>query len=112
MEFESYLRFGLALVLVVGLIGLAAWVARRFGLAGPAMLRGRARRLAVIESTGIDAKRRLVLVRRDGTEHLLLLGPAGSPADRAGMRAGDVVVESDIAAQDKPAAAAPAEAAQ
>ncbi len=101
MEFESYLRFGLALVLVVGLIGLAAWVARRFGLAGPAMLRGRARRLAVIESTGIDAKRRLVLVRRDGIEHLLLLGPAG-----------DVVVESDIAAQEKPAAAAPAEAAQ
>ncbi len=101
MEYESLLRFGLALVLVIGLIGLAAWAARRFGLAGPAMLRGRARRLAVIESTGIDAKRRLVLVRRDGTEHLLLLGPAG-----------DVVIESDIPAKDKPAAATSAEAAQ
>lgn len=34
MEFTSYLRFGAALVLVLGLIGIAAWAARRFGLAG------------------------------------------------------------------------------
>ncbi len=107
MEYENYLRFALALVLVIGLIGLAAWAGRRFGIGGQARSRGRARRLTVVEATGLDAKHRLVLVRRDATEHLLLLGPAG-----------DVVVESGIAADDEPAAepaataAGPAEAAR
>ncbi len=78
MEFTSYLRFGAALVLVLGLIGIAAWAARRFGFAGrlPAA-RGRGRRLAVLDVTPLDTKRRLVLVRRDGVEHLVLLGSAG-----------------------------------
>lgn len=78
MEFASYLRFGAALVLVLGLIGVAAWAARRFGFAGrlPAA-RSRGRRLAVVDVTALDTKRRLVLVRRDGVEHLVLLGSAG-----------------------------------
>lgn len=78
MEFASYLRFGAALVLVLGLIGVAAWAARRFGFAGrlPAA-RSRGRRLAVVDVTPLDTKRRLVLVRRDGVEHLVLLGSAG-----------------------------------
>ncbi|MCH7693234.1 MAG: flagellar assembly protein FliO, partial [Proteobacteria bacterium] len=32
MEFESYFRFGLALIFVLALIGVLAVVARRFGL--------------------------------------------------------------------------------
>ncbi len=95
MELASYLRFGAALVLVLGLIGIAAWAARRLGLAGrPAIARGRARRLAVIDVAALDAKRRLVLVRRDGVEHLVLLGPAG-----------DVVVERGIPIAPAPGAA-------
>ncbi len=78
MEFTSYLRFGAALVLVLGLIGIAAWAARRFGFAGrPPVARSRGRRLAVVDVTPLDTKRRLVLVRRDGVEHLVLLGSAG-----------------------------------
>ena len=34
MGFDTYIRFALALVLVVGLIALIAWLVRRFGLAG------------------------------------------------------------------------------
>ena len=78
MEFTSYLRFGAALVLVLGLIGIAAWAARRFGFAGRLpVARSRGRRLAVVDVTPLDTKRRLVLVRRDGVEHLVLLGSAG-----------------------------------
>ena len=33
-----------------------------------------AKRLAILEVAPLDAKRRLVLVRRDGAEHLLLIG--------------------------------------
>lgn len=74
MDGESYLRFVLALVLVIGLILALSWAVRRFGLGGAVPRNRGPRRLAVIEVTALDAKRRLVLVRRDGTEHLLLVG--------------------------------------
>jgi flagellar protein FliO/FliZ len=80
-------KFMAALLVVLAMIGGLAFVARRAGLA-PRDPRGRgaARRLAVVEVTTIDARRRLVLVRRDGVEHLLLL---------SGER--DLVVEAGIA---------------
>jgi len=89
MDFESYLRFVLALGVVLGLIGLIAWALRRFGLVpGGAMGGGKGRRLNVVEVLPIDGKRRLVLVRRDEREHLLLL---------SGGNVADLVVERDIA---------------
>ena len=51
MELETYLRFVLALVFVLALIGLLAWVARRYGFAGRATGRpGRTRRLDIVET--------------------------------------------------------------
>ena len=47
--------------------------------------RNRKTRLAVMDATAVDSQRRLVLVRRDDIEHLLLIG---GPTD--------VVVERDI----------------
>ena len=79
MDLENYFRFLAALILVIALIGAAAWVARRLGLAGrlPSAGGRAARRLGVIEYMALDPKTRLVLVRRDQTEHLLMLGAAG-----------------------------------
>lgn len=82
MDTDAYLRFALALVLVIGLIALIAWLVRRFGLAqrlapGTATPR-RFRRLSVVEVCVVDGRRRLVLVKRDGVEHLLLLSQTGS----------------------------------
>ena len=75
MDFSTYFRFLIALVFVLALIGLIAWIARRFGFGRVAVRpRGAARRLEIVETAAIDAKRRLVLLRRDGTEHLVLLG--------------------------------------
>lgn len=84
MAFDSYLRFVLALLLVLGLIAILAWLLRRFGLGG-AMRGGSQRRLQVVETTPLGPRHRLILVRRDRVEHLLLLGPQG-----------DVVVERGI----------------
>lgn len=47
--------------------------------------RNRKARLAVMDATAVDSNRRLVLVRRDDIEHLLLIGGAS-----------DIVVERDI----------------
>ena len=76
MEFgTTTMQFILALVFVLALIGVLAAVARRMGLGyGPAVRGGR-RRLAVSEVVALDGKRKLVLVRRDSTEHLVILGP-------------------------------------
>lgn len=86
MEIEAYFRFFAALALVLGLIAAVAWGARRLGLAGRLpIVRGRARRLGMIETMSLDTKHRLVLVRRDDAEHLLLLGPAGAAVVEAGI---------------------------
>jgi flagellar protein FliO/FliZ len=70
----SYFRFILALLLVLGLIALLAYAARRFGFAARGTGGRGARRLAVSEILAVDARRRLVLFRRDNVEHLVLLG--------------------------------------
>lgn len=90
MPWDTYLRFATALVLVLGLIGLAAWLARRYGLGGRVRGKGlkSGRRLAITEVCPVDAKRRLVLVRRDEVEHLILLGTAS-----------DLVIERGISAE-------------
>ena len=92
MEPVDYLRFVAALLFVLALIGLIGWAVRRGGLAGGLMRGlslGRAgadgRRLDVIEACAIDARRRLVLVRRDGVEHLLLLTPSGDTVVETGI---------------------------
>lgn len=74
MDLVSGLRFVLALVVVIGLIAGLAWILRKYG-SGRITMGGGKGRLAVVESTHIDAKRRLVLIRRDGVEHLILLAP-------------------------------------
>ncbi|MBF0354510.1 MAG: flagellar biosynthetic protein FliO [Alphaproteobacteria bacterium] len=76
MDGESYFRYLLALIFVVGLILAAGWGIKRFGmgLTVAPRLRGQQKRLMVTEIAALDARRRLVLVRRDETEHLILLG--------------------------------------
>jgi flagellar protein FliO/FliZ len=68
-------RFFIAFLVVLALIGLTAWLVRRFGAnrLGSAT-RGRQPRLAVIDAATVDGRRRLVLIRRDNIEHLLLIG--------------------------------------
>lgn len=72
------LRFALALGGVLAMIAAAAWLARRYyAPLGPARPGGR-RRLGIVESLAVDSRCRLLLVQRDGAEHLLLIGPSGA----------------------------------
>lgn len=87
MDALNYLQYASALIFVVALIGVAAMLARRFGLGRALPAAARRRRLAVCEVLPLDAKRRLVLLRRDGTEHLVILGPAGETVVEAGITA-------------------------
>jgi hypothetical protein len=76
-EFGLPARAIVALILVLALIALTVWLMRRFGDARGMPSsggRGRQQRLAVLDSANVDARRRLVLIRRDNVEHLILIG--------------------------------------
>ena len=76
MDFNIYLRFVLALLLVLGLIAGLTWAARRFGFGGQLTPNaGKSPRLSVVEVRALDSRHKLVLLRRDDCEHLVLLGP-------------------------------------
>jgi flagellar protein FliO/FliZ len=81
------LTFFFAFLVVLALIGGVTWLVRRFAgnRLGANPNRGRMPRLAVIDAAAVDSRRRLVLVRRDNIEHLLMIG---GPTD--------IVVEPNI----------------
>jgi flagellar protein FliO/FliZ len=75
MDIAEIARMLAALAITLGLGGLALVAVRRFAPLAVLKLKTPAeRRLAVVESLVLDPHRRLLLVRCDGNEHLLLLG--------------------------------------
>jgi hypothetical protein len=80
-------------VFIFGLLALAAvavaWVIKSYmsGTSPAAAIFGPRpeKRLAVIEQASVDGRRRLILIRRDGIEHLIM---TGGPVD--------VVIETGI----------------
>src|SRR5438477_6694957 len=79
-------QFLLSFLIILGVIGAIWWTVRRFGSGRlGASTRGRQPRLAVIDYASVDGRRRLILVRRDNVEHLLMIG---GPSD--------IVVEPNI----------------
>ena len=76
MDLADLARATFALLLTLGLVGLAAVALRRFGPDAMARFSGprKERRLAIVETLVLDPARRLVIVSCDGEEKLLLLG--------------------------------------
>ncbi|CDZ27511.1 flagellar biosynthetic protein FliO [Neorhizobium galegae] len=86
---------GIGLLVLIGVL----WLIRRRSGPSPFVRGGKNRqpRLQVLDAAAVDARRRLVLIRRDGVEHLIMIG---GPTD--------IVIESGIstAAPGMPATAA------
>lgn len=88
MDLLDWARTLFALIATLALIVGAAYAARRLGMlqpGGPGI-----KRMRVTETLLIDTRRRMVIVRVDEREHVLLLGPGG-----------DLVV-SDMVAKETP----------
>src|SRR5262245_31039049 len=83
MDFDLYLRFALALVLVLGLIALLGWLLRRFGM-GVKMSKDR--RLGIVEVQMLGPRHRLMLIRRDDLEHLVIVGPSSETVVERGIK--------------------------
>ena len=76
VDMPPFVKFFIAFATVLVLIGATAFLVRRFGAnrLGGVNTRGRQPRLAVIDAATVDGRRRLVLIRRDNVEHLLMIG--------------------------------------
>ena len=89
-DLSSILTYVGAFVFVIALIAIGAWILKGMmanggNKSGGSFLRGRERRLGVVEAANVDGRRKLVLLRRDDTEHLIM---TGGPVD--------VVIETGI----------------
>ena len=76
MNFIDLLRYFGALLLVLAMVDGAGLLARRFGVPGVTKAAG-VKRLAIVETLMIGPRQRLVILRRDNVEHLVLSGPDG-----------------------------------
>ena len=89
MELSSIITYVGAFVFVIALIAIGAWFLKGMmangGNKASSFLRGRERRLGVVAAANVDGRRRLLLLRRDDTEHLIM---TGGPID--------VVIETGI----------------
>jgi Flagellar biosynthesis protein, FliO len=68
-----------ATLFLIALGALAVWAFRTFfggRQSAHGFLRARDRRLGVVETASMDQRRKLVLVRRDDVEHLIIIGGA------------------------------------
>ena len=112
MDLEAYFRFVLALVFVLALIGLLAWIARRYGFGARGGSKNRfGRRVDIVETRAIDGKRRLVLLRRDDVEHLVMIGANADLLIEQGIPASRTeVIESADTETSGPAPQKPARA--
>lgn len=95
----AYGLIGLLLVLVA----VFALTRMRHARRGMFVTGGRKHRLAVVDATAVDNRRRLVLVRRDSVEHLLLIGGHNDLVIEDG-----IAVDTDKAPLRKPRLVAPA----
>jgi flagellar protein FliO/FliZ len=78
LDISVYISFILALAGVLALIAVTGFILKRVGWGHMTGLKTGQKRLAVAAALPLDGRRRLVLVRRDDVEHLILIG---GPAD-------------------------------
>jgi flagellar protein FliO/FliZ len=91
MDAGSYIQAILALAFVVGLIGLASFALKKLSDKQFAGVSSKQKRLKIEEVCALDTRRRLILLKRDDVEHLILLG-ANS----------ELLIESNIQTVEKP----------
>jgi hypothetical protein len=111
----NFIWYALLSVSMAAIVVGAVWVVRayingtppRISLFGPRPVP----RLAVVDHANVDGRRRLVLVRRDNIEHLIMTGGPVDVVIETGIPARPVLAPSD-AVEELPPATSPALPAQ
>jgi flagellar protein FliO/FliZ len=77
MDIFNALKAIAALAFVVGILLGFAWLLRKYGSSIGLKIGQTVSDLQVVEWRALDMRRKLAVVRWDGREHLLVLGPTG-----------------------------------
>jgi len=93
MDVLFYIKALSGFVFVIALMLFLSWVMKKFGGVTAALKSDK--RLKIVEALPLDHKHRLVLVRRDNREHLLVLGPESETVIETGIVAEDDDVHQD-----------------
>ena len=70
-------RLIMAMAFVLSLMGLLAFALKKLGLAGAMPVNTNKKRLKLIEVLHLGNRHKAALIQRDGTQHLVILGPNG-----------------------------------
>jgi flagellar biogenesis protein FliO len=97
------MRLILALSVILALIGLIVMLLKRFGVMriGGLSLHGRQPRIAVMDMAHLDARRKLIIVRRDTVEHLVMIGGPNDVVIERGIVRGQPVASHSPSAPHK-----------
>ncbi len=88
MDEYYYLKFFIALIFVIALMGGLSLLLRRFLPGSAPFVKAANRRLKITEMIVIDHKRKAILLQRDDKEHLIIIGSNS-----------EIVVETNIKAK-------------
>jgi flagellar protein FliO/FliZ len=89
MFWGVYFKALISLIFVLGLILALLYFYRRYGFMSFSPQTSRKKRLSIQETLFLDSKRRLIIVKNDEREHLLLIGGTH-----------DLLIENNIEEQD------------
>lgn len=84
-DLPQIVRLLAALAFVIALMGGLSVILKKIGLPGTPNVPAQKRRLKIVESLTLDARRRAILIQCDSSQHLVILGPNG-----------ETVVKTDI----------------
>jgi hypothetical protein len=107
-DINSILLGAAGLLFAIALIALMSWCFKTFMLGGgrtsAGFLKGREKRLGLVATASVDNRRKLLLIRRDEVEHLIMTGGPVDMVIETGIKgrkplepplAGVVMAESD-----------------
>ena len=77
MELAEFSRIIMSFAAIIAMIGVSALVANKAGLANGGLTLNKDKRLAVVETAPIDARRRAAILKCDDREYLIMLGASG-----------------------------------
>lgn len=94
MEFVDFGRFFWSFAFVLGLLGLLALLMRRYGSSALRIKPKSEARVEILETLPLDSRFRLLLIRRDDVEHLIVKGPETVQVIETGIPHREIVKQS------------------
>jgi len=102
MDIADYVKFASALILVLAMMGILGLILKKINGGDIGGKLGAPKRLSVIEQRMIDGKNKMVLIKRDDVEHLVILSNTDTIVVESGITPPKTVNETHRNRKDIP----------